>query len=83
MFAVPTFDGAFDAETTAVLQSAYRRACERLDIAPETTEPCEHDGTRQTLSDAIMEMAQRGERDPRTLKLHALAVVAMIRQANE
>jgi hypothetical protein len=64
---------AFDPETTHLMVQAFDGAWESLrETGHVATAPFKADATRETLAKRILELAQRGERDPIRLKDYAV-----------
>jgi hypothetical protein len=56
---------AFDPETVAVLGSAFENAWQRIQASGNHfARPSYANGTREVIAKYIIDMAQRGERDP-------------------
>jgi len=67
---IPHFEEVtFDTETTLVIGAAYDKACRELGLSAAT------DSIRTRIADKIMEIARRGERDPKRLCLSAICAL--------
>jgi hypothetical protein len=72
---------AFDPETTHILSQAFDGAWQSLrETGHIATAPFKADATREHLAKRILELAQRGERDPIRLQDYAVKGLSPARE---
>ena len=65
-------DRSFDAETTAIIGKAFDKACEEMHDNPQP------DWFREGIAKRLIEIAARGERDPKTMCKSALISLGLV-----